>query len=218
MTQTSLAERLNTKQAFDILVTDALEQPELINDLLAIMQSDRGSLKFKAEKVIRAVSEQQPAVLLPHIDLLASLTKSSNNFIKWGAIITLSNLFMADKDHQHEKHLPEYLALIHAEDMITAGNAVSNMWKVVRAYTDQEQEITSHLLSVPSIIYQYKGDPSPECNLVVCGHLLDCFDRYYEMSGSKQQMLAFAALQVNSSRPAVAKKAAAFLKRHKKFS
>ena len=215
MTQTSLAERLNNKQAFDILITESLVQPELINDLLAIMQSDRGSLKFKAEKVIRAVSEQQPAVLLPHFDLLASLTKSSNNFIKWGAIITLSNLFQADADHQHDNYLPEYLALIHAEDMITAGNAVSNMWKVVRAYPDHEQEITSHLLSVPRIVYQHKGSPSPECNRVVCGHLLDCFNRYYEISGSKQEIRSFAELQLNSSRRGVAKKAAAFLKRHR---
>ena len=214
MDHCKLSEMLNDKQAFEVLVNGAAEQPELINELLAIMQSDKGSLKFKAEKVIRTVSEQQPAALLPHFDLLASLTKSSNNFIKWGAIITLSNLFLADVDHQHEAYLPEYLALIHTEEMITAGNAVSNMWKVVRAYPEREYEITSQLLSVPRIVYQHKGDPSPECNRIVCGHLLDCLDKYYAMSGSKQEILAFAALQVNSSRPSVAKKAAAFLKRH----
>lgn len=216
MTQTALTERLNNKQAFDSLLTDAIEQPELITGLLALMQTGRGSLKFKAEKVIRAVSERQPALLLPHFDLLVSLTKSSNSFIKWGAIITLSNLFQSDIGHHYEAYLAEYLGLIHAEDMITAGNAVGNMWKVVRAYPEREQEITSLLLSVPEIVYKHKGEPSPECNRVVCGHLLDCFDKYYETSGLKQEILAFAEQQLNSSRPGVAKKAAAFLKRHRK--
>ncbi len=214
MDHSELAERLNDKQAFDLLVNEAAEQPELINELLAIMQSDRGSLKFKAEKVIRAVSELQPDVLLPHFDLLASLTKSSNNFIKWGAIITLSNLFMADTEKKFEQHLPDYLALVESDNMITSANTVGNLWKLMHAYPDREKQITKLLLLVPEIVYLHKGSPSPECNRVVCGHVLDCFSRYFTVSGSQPEMLAFAESQLNSCRLALAKKAAAFLKHY----
>ena len=48
----------------------------------------------------------------------------------------------------------------------------------------------------------------------MCGHILDCFDRYFDLSHSREDMLRFAHTQLDSSRKSVAKKAARFLQKH----
>lgn len=40
----------------------------------------------------------------------------------------------------------------------------------------------------------------------MCGHILDCFDRYFDLSHSREAMLRFAHTQLDSSRKSVAKK------------
>ena len=44
--------------------------------------------------------------------------------------------------------------------------------------------------------------------------ILDCFDRYFDLSHSREAMLRFAHTQLDSSRKSVAKKAARFLQKH----
>ena len=43
----------------------------------------------------------------------------------------------------------------------------------------------------------------------MCGHILDCFDRYFDLSHSREAMLRFAHTQLDSSRKSVAKKSCA---------
>ena len=52
----------------------------------------------------------------------------------------------------------------------------------------------------------------------MCGHILDCFDRYFDLSHSREAMLRFAHTQLDSSRKSVAKKAALFLQKHELYA
>ena len=52
----------------------------------------------------------------------------------------------------------------------------------------------------------------------MCGHILDCFDRYFDLSHSREAMLRFAHTQLDSSRKSVAKKAARFLQKHERYA
>jgi len=94
--------------------------------------------------------------------------------------------------------------------MITAANVVVNAWKVVINKPQFESDITRRMLSVPGIIYYYKGNPSPECNNVVCGHVIDCFEKYYSISENKSEILYFVKKQLLNSRKQVVKKAEKF--------
>jgi len=91
---------------------------------------------------------------------------------------------------------------------------VGNAWKIVISKPHYEPDITRRLAAVSSVTYYNKGDPSPECNNVICGHVIDSFDRYFTISGQKQEILAFVRAQLGNSRLPVALKAAAFLKKH----
>ena len=160
------------------------------------------------------MSEQQPDKIYPYFGDVAAWLQDSNSFVKWDGILILANLAAVDTEHRFASIYEEYFGLIRDSKMVTAANVAGNAWKIVQAVPEWENDITQRLLEVPQIIYLHHGEPSPECNNVMCGHVLDCFDRYFDLSNNQKLMLCFAHTQLNSSRKSVAKKAARFLKRH----
>lgn len=189
--------------------------PAMIPVLLEIMQTDKGSIKFFSEKLIRLLSAENPELVYPYFADLGALLDNPNNILKWEAIITLSNLAAVDRENKFATIYEKYFSLLNDASMITAGNVAGNAWKIVLQNPGCEKDITGRLLAVRNNVYLNKGRPSPECKNIVCGHVLDCFEKYYQVAGEKDKILEFAEGLRNNPRPAVAKKAEAFLKKHK---
>jgi len=190
------------------------EEPRRIEELIEKINRDKSSGKFFLEKSVRLLSEREPNLVYPYFSEIAELIQSPNNFIKWGAIITISNLIAVDEENRFEALFEEYFSLLNSDSMITAGNVAGNAWKFAMQNPKWESEITERLLKVKENTYLYKGEPSPECKNIMLGHVLGCFDRYYEISTLQEKMIAFAESEVNNSRKSVARKAQAFLKNH----
>jgi hypothetical protein len=193
---------------------EIMAHPELAPQLLAIIRTDRGSVKFRSAKIIQLLAERQPALLYPYFQEIADLLSSSNSFIKWGAIITLANLFPVDRENLFLSVRDRYFNLIDDASMITAGNVIAQAGKYVRLHPEQEQDLTRRLLRVTENTYWHKGQPSPECKNIVCGMVIDCFDQYFHLAGQQKEILAFAEKQLQNPRKKVAAKAEAFLRRH----
>jgi len=98
ITPDELIKRIQSKPNEDQFIDEVLENPEIIPLLLNIIQTDKGKTKFFCNKVIQIISEKQPQLMYPYFDEAANLIHDSNSFIKWGAIITLSNLIAVDDD------------------------------------------------------------------------------------------------------------------------
>jgi len=190
--------------------------PQMVPLMIEIMKTDRGTLKFSCSRIVRLISEADPSLIYPYFDDFARLIDSPNNFIRWGAAITLSNLISADTDRRFAGIYDRYFSLLNSDSMITAATAAGNAWKIILQNPGYEDDITARLLRSAENVYLYKGEPSPECGRIMCGHLLACFDRYYDLSANKEKIIEFARQQRNSSRKSVAGKAEAFLKKHQK--
>lgn len=156
----------------------------------------------------------EPDKIYSYFSDAAKWLQNPNSFLKWDGIQILANLAVVDTQNRFAFIYEEYFGLIRDSEMITAANVARNAWKIVQAVPEWETDITQRLLEIPQIVYLHRGEPSPECNRVMCGHALDCFDHYFDLSKNQQAMLCFAHSQLNSSRKSVAKKAARFLKRH----
>lgn len=205
---------LKDKQPISEKVCWLRENPGIIPDLILMIRTDKGTAKFQCEKLLRTLSEENPEFVYPYFCDIAELTDSPNNFIKWGSIITLSNLVSVDKDLLFENIYDRYFSLLRSESMITAANIASNVWKIILYYPHFESDITNRLLNIGENTYFIKGDPSPECKNIMYGHVLDAFDRYFEHSTSQKKMMEFASRQRNNPRKSVAKKAQRFLCKH----
>ncbi len=214
MTSEELKQRLKTKPDPAALAAGAIADPAMFRTLLEIAVTDRGSIKYACTKIVRLASEQEPAAVYPFFDTIAGLIRHPNSFVQWDGITIMANLLAVDVADRFAGIRQEYLDLVHHPQMITAATVVGNAWKIVQAKPALEPEVTRRILAIPQVVYLYKGEPSPECNRVLCGHALACLDRYYDQSGSQAAILDFARSQLASERPAVARKAAQFLKQH----
>lgn len=212
--RTEIVEKLKMKPDVQELVNEIQNKPKLIAVYLDIINHEKSSVKFLGEKALRGISEVEPEILYPYFFDIAVLLDSDNSFIKWGGIITLSNLVVVDHEKKILKVYDNYFSLLDSQSMVTAANAAGNAWKIARKYPDLEPDITKRLLSIVDNTYYYKGEPSPECKNVLYGHLIECFDKYYQLSVCKKEMLEFVANQKNNPRKKVAKIAASFLKKH----
>lgn len=204
------------KEAPDLeqLLTKAGNDPQFLDALFEIVRSEHSAVRYSCTKILRMLSERQPDKIYPYFDDVANWLRDSNSFVKWDGILTLANLASVDAQRRFASVYEEYFGLIRDSKMVTAANAAGNAWKIVQAVPEWESDITRRLLEVPQIVYLHHGEPSAECNRVMCGHVLDCFDHYFDLSKNQQAMICFARSQLNSSRKSVAKKAARFLKKH----
>lgn len=206
-------EKLKDKNEYESLISDALRDPSIVLDLLEIINKEKGSIKFSASKILRLISESYPEVVYPHFDEIKKLLYSENSFIKWDGISIISNLVKVDQDLKFDLIFDSYFDLISCHHMITAGNVVGSAWKIIKAKPEIEPEITRRILEIPDIIYYNEGEPSPECNNILCGHAIDCFEKYFDESDCKEEIIEFVKNQLNNPRKAVVKRAEKFLKK-----
>ncbi len=188
--------------------------PDRVADLIAGIQAPRGALRFRYEKTLRLISEQKPELIYPHFDLFTSLLECDNNFLKWGAIMTLANLTAVDTSKKFEAIFAKYYAPIAGPVMITAANIIGSSPRIVAAKPHLEGRITAEILKVEKAKYKVDGRPSPECRNVAIGHAIESFAQFFDRVEDKPAVLQFVKKQLQNSRPAVVKKATQFLRKH----
>lgn len=210
----SLLARLKEKPDPALLSREAGEDPDLLEGLIQVVRTQRSPVRYPCTKAVRLLSEAHPELVYPYFSDMVFWMRNDNSFVKWDGILTLANLAGVDWEGRFPPLFPEYLDLIRDPQMITAANAAAGLARLAEVYPQQEPEITRRLLEVPGIQYLRGGQPSPECGRIMAGHVLDAFDRYFDRSHSQGAILEFARTQLSCPRKGVAKKAAAFLKRH----
>lgn len=213
MDQDTLLTYLNTKPEAAELARQAGDDPDLLEGLFALARTRRSPVRYLCTKAVRLLSETRPRAICPYFDEVAGWLRDANSFVKWDGILTLANL-AADAGDRFAGLYEEYFGLLHDPQMVTAANVAGNAWKIALANPRWEPDITRRLLEVPGIVYLHHGEPSPECNRVMCGHVLDCFEHYFDRARDRAAMLRFAQSQLDCPRKAVAKSAARFLRRH----
>jgi hypothetical protein len=189
-------------------------EPTVVPALLEALEDRRARVKYGAEKVLRAVSERRPDLLAPWFDEFVKLLRAENSFIRWGAIRTTANLAAAGTDERAAGFLRKLRAPITGPDMITAAAIVGAMANVARAKPGLTDRCVREILKVETAAYELHGAPSPECRAIACGHAIDALDAVWEGTARRKPVIEFVGRQLRSTRPAVRKKAEAFLRKH----
>lgn len=208
----TIFERIKEKTSTEVFINMVSNNQTLIPVIFDIIHTDKGTQKFYCEKIIRKLSEIAPDMIYPYYHDVVHMVVSDNKFIKWGGIITLTNLASEDYDRHFLDVFDMFFNLINSEVMVTAANVIENTWKIVKNYPDLEPQITGRLLAVEGNVYMHKGKESSECRNIVIGTVINCFGTYYAISERKQDMIEFVKRQKNNPRKRVAKTAVDFLK------
>ncbi|UCF98534.1 MAG: hypothetical protein JSV89_03125 [Spirochaetaceae bacterium] len=199
----------------EAIAAEVLQNPGAITVLLGGLSAKKANIKYGSEKVLRLVSERQPELLYPHFDRFVELMDGENKFLKWGGIMILSNLAAVDTDRRIEQIFERYFTAITGPVMVTAANIVGGAVKIARANPDLTDKIVAEILKVEKARYLMHGEPSPECNNVVCGQAVGALAEIYDQVSDRKEVREFIDRQLHSSRPAVRKKAKQFFATHK---
>ena len=214
MANPSILEALAVKGAdigalADRLIADSQQIPELVDAL----QTEKSAKKYAYEKILRFVSERRPDLIYPHFEAFISLLDSENNFMKWGAIMTVANLTAADKEKKFESIFRKYFDPISGPTMVTAANIIGSSVTIARSKPALADAIAKEILRVEKAKYMLKGSLSPECRNVATGHAIDSFEKLYGLIKNKADVAAFVKRQLKSARKPVAKRAEQFLRK-----
>ncbi|HSN65322.1 MAG TPA: hypothetical protein VLS94_01720, partial [Fusibacter sp.] len=169
----TIYELIKEKTTTEAFVERVLSNHAMIPVLFDVIHSDKGTQKFYCEKIVRKLSELAPELIYPHFNDVVRMVESDNKFIKWGGIISLTNLLSEDHEARFRDVFDMYYKLIDSEVMVTAVNVINNTWKIIEYYPDLEKQITEKLLSIESNNYMHKGKISSECKNIVLGAVIN---------------------------------------------
>jgi hypothetical protein len=187
-----------------------IRQPELLSEVLAGLGSEEAPLKYGCAKIVRLISEREPAVLYPKMEFLVELLDSGNQILKWGAIIAIGNLAAVDSKRKISKILDRYLEPIPGPELITASNVIGGAAKIAVAKPKLTDRIVDDILKVEKARYA-----TPECRNVAMGHAIEALSRLFERATRKDRILRFVQKQTKNTRNATRKKAERFIKKMK---
>jgi len=193
----------------DEIADRVINNPELLSEVFQGLESDTARIKYGSEKVLRLISEKEPKILYPHFDFFASLLDNENNFLKWGAIITIANLAAADSEGKFEKIFNKYFAPIPGPKLIPAGNVIGSAAKIALAKPQLTDKIANEVLKVEKAKYQ-----TTECRNIALGHAIKLFDRFFDQITDKEPVINLVRKQLKNTRNATRKKAEKFLDKH----
>lgn len=203
------AEVVNKSADLESVAKAVIRQPRLLQPIFAGLDAERPREKYGCLKLLRLISEIQPRVLYPEIDRFFRLMNNTNNILKWGAIIIIGNLAVADSEGKIDPLIKRYLKPLSGCVLITAANAIRGAGKVAKAKPHLASEIALAFLRVETANYG-----TDECRNVALGHAIESLDQFFEEIKQKQPVLDFVRRQLGNGRNSVRVKAARFLKRH----
>jgi hypothetical protein len=216
MPASDIIQQIGQKGAdIDSVVDRIIEEPGYIPVLIGVIDTEKGSIKFRCEKALRLISERHPEMIYPYFEFFAKLLESDNTFLRCGAIMTIANLTTIDDKKLFENIFALYYSLIAGPALIPAANVIGNSVKIAESKPELADRIAEEILKVEKAEYLNKGILSPECNNVACGQAIKTFDSLFAMIEHKKPVIEFAKRLLKSTRGPVVKSAEKFLKKHR---
>jgi len=185
-----------------------VKQPALLSEILSGLSSDEASIKYGSVKILRLISESDPAVLYPKINFVFDLLDSGNQIIKWGGIVIIANLASVDSKKKIDKILKRYLEPISGSELITASNVIGGAAKIALAKPNLTDRVVDEILKVEKASYQ-----TPDCRNVALGHAVEALGRLFDKTKRREQVLKLVKKQLKNPRNATRKKAEKFVKK-----
>jgi hypothetical protein len=215
MQKNNILDQVASKGAdLSVLADQLIKDSKQIPILIEALKTEKSAKKFSYEKVLRLVSAKQPTSIYPYFDFFCSLLDHDNNFLKWGAIMTIANLTAADDQKKFEALFPKYFAPISGPTMVTAANIIGSSVTIAQAKPALTDAIAREILKVEKTKFILKGQLSPECRNVAIGHAISALDGFFDKLTDKADVLKFVKRQLKNTRKPVAKKAEQFLRKH----
>ena len=188
---------------FASLASKALEDSELLSELLEGLRSKKDTLRSNCFEVLHLMSKNNPDILYSKWDFFATMLESDNAYHKLIGVKILANLTRADEAKRFEGLFDRYYDLL-SDSVIVAGHLAACSGTIAKAKPELRFEITRRLLSIDRTAQKHKD--------LVKAYAIDAFNAYFEEAENKSEILQFVRNQLNCQSPKTREKAKTFLK------
>jgi len=208
MADPNLLQRFSRKKVdTDRMANEVIGRRKLLAQILDGLSADRAAVRYGCLKVLRTISEREPAILYPEIKRFFLLLDSEQKILRWGAILIVGNLAAVDAKGKINRILEKYLAPIPGPDLITACNVVGGAAEIALAKPRLADRIVDEILKVEKGRY-----PTKECRNVAAAQAIETLSRLFGKTKRKRRVVAFVKRHLTNSRPGTRKKAERFVK------
>jgi hypothetical protein len=205
----SLYESLGKKGSqAEALADRVMKNPASLPEVFEGITSANPRVKFGSAKILRIISERNPEILYPEIDLFVKLLDSENNILRWNAMDDIANLTSVDSQNRFDSIFKKYYGSLLEGSLITAAHVVDNSGKIANAKPHLRNKITNELLKAAKIPLS-----TEECRNILLGKVILSFCQYVDEVKNKEKMISLAKRLLNNTRSATRVKAEKFLKR-----
>jgi hypothetical protein len=203
--QRQLADRRSDKEK---LADKVIRNPDLLPEVIYGLESDAAAIKYGSAKILRMVSDREPALLYPWMDLFSKMLDSDNNIMRWEAIHVIASLTRVDDENKFEKIFDLYFASVPGPSLIAAANVIGGASTIALAKPGLTRQITAEILKVDKARYR-----TADCRRIALGKAIDSFDRFFDQIEDKDPVVALVRRQLRNPRNATRKRAERFLKK-----
>ena len=186
-------------------VEKALEDEELLSELLDGLTSKKETLRYNCFKVLMLISKEHGELLYPGWDYFVELLSADNTYWKMSALQIIASLTKVDTEDRFETIFDNYYELLDDRSVIPAAHVAGNSGKIARAKPGLQTRITNRLLGID------KTHRDPQRKDLVKGYAIEAFSEYFEEANNKKEIVEFVEKQLESDSPRTRKTAKEFL-------
>jgi len=165
-------------------------------------------VRFGCLKDLRRLSEESPQLLYPDFAKVARLLDHPNSIYRWNAAHMLANLARVDRSRKVAPLVDRFLKPVAGPQLIGAANVIQAAATIATAQPSLAGKLAAGILRVRRARYE-----TDECRNVAIGHAIQSLDRFLQHIPRRRAVLDFVRGEMDNSRPATRRKAAAFLKK-----
>jgi hypothetical protein len=105
-----------------------------LEQLISGLSSGNRRVENGCAELTSLLSEDEPALLYPHVELFVANLSSKEKVIRWEAVCTLGNLAAVDEAGVVSKQLPAISGFLTDESIVLKGHAVRALAKIAVAH------------------------------------------------------------------------------------
>lgn len=196
------------QEMIDDLAQKALTDEKLLMSLIADISPEKKRMaqRESSSKALQQISQTHPETIYSQWDIFVSYLSGDNAFSKFPVVYILANLTRIDGEKKFEKTLDTYFNLLNDESVAISSHVAINSPKIISAKPDLEPKITGKLLGIDAT------DHTPIHKALIKSHIIEAFDKYFDMSGKKGEIVEFVMYQLDSASAKTKTAAKKFLK------
>ncbi len=192
------------------LVEPALKDPAFLNQLLDGIGSgtQKAAVRSNCSQAVILLSEQHPAVLVPHWEYITGLMKCTNSYSKYVALHVIAELVIADPHGKFDGILDDFFTVLGDESVAVACHLASMAARLAQGRPDLAPYVVHKLLAFDQI------QPGPEHKDLVAAYIIETLRSLYGSASDEDKDLitAFVWKRQDCASPKTRKLAKEFLK------